>query len=297
MAATRTQADMYYNAVRNSCERDETFMELVRNGLTRQELAVNIERRPSLWSRYAGFFRTLPSSPLRDPVSLLRAETDQQREIVNRMIDVIVCDDIGVMQLHPAHVVVYNRQRLTKIAYPGAHLLWLVNDAESVLFLMNVHPDENQEAKKYLACGTDFHVYHLRLGGAAVAFVKITPDEAAALCDNAPEYTAEPVPCDRCEVSDGSKTEILRQGKKIATLNLSSNYGQTLVAVIPEYRLTQEEQGAVQFWAEKCQTVHAGTIFVQGDITWREASQRRISSCIGSSRSRCRCSREARCAM
>ena len=59
-----SQQAMYYAAVRQLGERDEAFMDILHDGLTRQELAANIERRPSLWGRYAGFLRFLPSSPL-----------------------------------------------------------------------------------------------------------------------------------------------------------------------------------------------------------------------------------------
>jgi hypothetical protein len=59
-----TQAQMYYEAERKAGERDRAFMDLVNhptNPLTREDLARNIERRPALWSRYAGFLDKLPS--------------------------------------------------------------------------------------------------------------------------------------------------------------------------------------------------------------------------------------------
>lgn len=61
----QTQAQMFYAASRAAGDRDATFMELVRhptNPLTREDLAANIARRPSLWSRYAGFLDSLPSA-------------------------------------------------------------------------------------------------------------------------------------------------------------------------------------------------------------------------------------------
>jgi len=58
--STPTQEQLYYQYVRRLGERDELFMELVRDGLTRAELRRNIERRPSHWGRYAGFLKTLP---------------------------------------------------------------------------------------------------------------------------------------------------------------------------------------------------------------------------------------------
>ena len=59
-----TQREMYYRAERQAADRDILFMELVNhptNPLTREDLARNIERRPALWSRYAGFLDKLPS--------------------------------------------------------------------------------------------------------------------------------------------------------------------------------------------------------------------------------------------
>ena len=59
-----TQKQMYYAAERAAGERDATFMELVNhptNPLTKEDLLANIERRPALWSRYAGFLDKLPS--------------------------------------------------------------------------------------------------------------------------------------------------------------------------------------------------------------------------------------------
>lgn len=58
------QRTMYYAAERKSAERNATFMELVNhptNPLTREDMARNIERRPALWSRYAGFMDQLPN--------------------------------------------------------------------------------------------------------------------------------------------------------------------------------------------------------------------------------------------
>ena len=59
-----TQAQHFESARRNLAECNAAFMDLVNhptNPLTRQDLARNIERRPALWARYAGFLETLPS--------------------------------------------------------------------------------------------------------------------------------------------------------------------------------------------------------------------------------------------
>lgn len=56
-----TQQQMFYNSVRKTGEQDELFLELVRDGLTRHDLARNIERNPRLWLRYSAWLHTLPN--------------------------------------------------------------------------------------------------------------------------------------------------------------------------------------------------------------------------------------------
>lgn len=60
-----TQAQHFERARRNIADADVAFMDLVNhptNPLTREDLARNIERRPALWGRFAGFLDTLPSN-------------------------------------------------------------------------------------------------------------------------------------------------------------------------------------------------------------------------------------------
>ena len=57
-----TQVQMYYQAHAKIAEANLTFLELVKDGMTREELQKNIDRRPSLWGRYANWLKTLPSS-------------------------------------------------------------------------------------------------------------------------------------------------------------------------------------------------------------------------------------------
>jgi hypothetical protein len=61
MTTAATQVQMYYAAERRAGEVNETFLELVKDGLTREELARNIERRPSLWRRFEHWVPHLPS--------------------------------------------------------------------------------------------------------------------------------------------------------------------------------------------------------------------------------------------
>jgi hypothetical protein len=57
----QVQTGMFYDAERQSSERDQLFLELVRDGLTKRELNENIQRRPSLWGRYKGWLNKLPA--------------------------------------------------------------------------------------------------------------------------------------------------------------------------------------------------------------------------------------------
>lgn len=57
----KSQMQIFYEEQRKIGDANETFMELVKDGLTRQELARNIERRPVLWSRFSAWLETLPS--------------------------------------------------------------------------------------------------------------------------------------------------------------------------------------------------------------------------------------------
>jgi hypothetical protein len=55
------QLAIFYDQQRNIAGGNEVFMELVRDGMTREDLAHNIARRPSLWKRFEGFLNVLPS--------------------------------------------------------------------------------------------------------------------------------------------------------------------------------------------------------------------------------------------
>ena len=62
-----TQQQMFYQEQRKIAEANETFLELFNDGMTREELARNIERRPSLWGRYANWLDILPSKSAAKP--------------------------------------------------------------------------------------------------------------------------------------------------------------------------------------------------------------------------------------
>lgn len=57
-----TQQQMFYQAQKQLGETNELFLELVQHGLTREELALNIKRRPALWSRWENWLDKLPSN-------------------------------------------------------------------------------------------------------------------------------------------------------------------------------------------------------------------------------------------
>lgn len=60
-----TQLQRYEIARRDLADANRAFMDLVNckaNPLTREDLARCIERRPHVWSRFAGYLKTLPST-------------------------------------------------------------------------------------------------------------------------------------------------------------------------------------------------------------------------------------------
>lgn len=57
----QTQEQMFYAAERRAAETNQQFLELVADGMTREELQHCIERRPALWRRFDGWLDKLPS--------------------------------------------------------------------------------------------------------------------------------------------------------------------------------------------------------------------------------------------
>ena len=57
----RTQLQMFYAAHRQVAETNNTFLELVKEGMTREDLAACIAKRPALWQRYESWLDKLPS--------------------------------------------------------------------------------------------------------------------------------------------------------------------------------------------------------------------------------------------
>ena len=62
MTTVVDQVKMYYNTERKSAQLNQAFLFLVKDGMTRQELETNINRRPALWSRFSNWLSVLPNS-------------------------------------------------------------------------------------------------------------------------------------------------------------------------------------------------------------------------------------------
>lgn len=57
-----SQERLFYQEQRNIAEGNQQFLNLVHDGLTREDLDRCIERRPQLWSRFAKYRDRLPTS-------------------------------------------------------------------------------------------------------------------------------------------------------------------------------------------------------------------------------------------
>ena len=57
----KTQMQIFYQEQRKVGEVNATFNEIVKQGLTRDELAKLIKKRPVLWSRFSNWLKVLPN--------------------------------------------------------------------------------------------------------------------------------------------------------------------------------------------------------------------------------------------
>lgn len=55
-----SQVQMFYQAQAQSAEQDKLFLLFVQEGLTREQLKNNIEKRPALWGKYESWLDKLP---------------------------------------------------------------------------------------------------------------------------------------------------------------------------------------------------------------------------------------------
>lgn len=58
----KTQIQIYLEAQRKIADTNNTFLQFVEEGMTRNELENLIKRRPSLWGRFEHWLDKLPSS-------------------------------------------------------------------------------------------------------------------------------------------------------------------------------------------------------------------------------------------
>lgn len=56
----KTQIQLYWSEHQKNAEINNFFLELVKDGLTKDELKKLIEKRPSLWKRFEGWLEKLP---------------------------------------------------------------------------------------------------------------------------------------------------------------------------------------------------------------------------------------------
>ena len=56
-----TQEQLYHKERVKISEANLLFLELVKDGMTRQELQTNIDRRPALWGKYKNWLTCLPT--------------------------------------------------------------------------------------------------------------------------------------------------------------------------------------------------------------------------------------------
>jgi hypothetical protein len=57
----KTQMQIFYQEQRKIGEVNEAFAEIAKLGLTRNELAKLIKKRPALWSRFSNWLKVLPN--------------------------------------------------------------------------------------------------------------------------------------------------------------------------------------------------------------------------------------------
>lgn len=56
----KTQLQIYREVERKIFDQNEAFMDLVREGLTREDLEILIKKRPELYGRFSNFLNVLP---------------------------------------------------------------------------------------------------------------------------------------------------------------------------------------------------------------------------------------------
>ena len=60
MPRVKSQQQHYYDALTAATEVNLLFLSFVKEGMTKDQLRRNIERRPALWDRFSGWLDKLP---------------------------------------------------------------------------------------------------------------------------------------------------------------------------------------------------------------------------------------------
>ena len=59
----KSQLQIYREVERKIANLNEAFMDLIREGLTREDLEMLIDKRPELYGRFSNFLNVLPRRP------------------------------------------------------------------------------------------------------------------------------------------------------------------------------------------------------------------------------------------
>ena len=60
MTTAAKQTQMFYKSVSDYARSCETFLFLVKHGMTRKELELLIKKRPALWGKFSNWLTKLP---------------------------------------------------------------------------------------------------------------------------------------------------------------------------------------------------------------------------------------------
>jgi hypothetical protein len=61
MRYTMTQEQHFWRAHRNISDGNEMFLNMVKDGMTKKELEILIEKRPNMYSRFKNWLEKLPN--------------------------------------------------------------------------------------------------------------------------------------------------------------------------------------------------------------------------------------------
>jgi len=77
----KSQYQLQAEVAKQNGDINRTFMEIVKDGLTKEELQTNIDRRPELWGQFSGWLETLPAKNMQTVGEVLSlGELEHQRD-------------------------------------------------------------------------------------------------------------------------------------------------------------------------------------------------------------------------